>query len=189
MAYLTTFYGSMWSGKTTRLCSFVDRSEKGVLVLSPIWDTRNERSIQHILFGHEKCSCAFLGGNLGFSNFCLKGISTIIIDEVHLFEVFCELEAFIRWIYSYLRWDIEIAVAGVHRNGNRRDLKPFNIWKYFSEIESEAVFCKSLYPCSFCGGSDAEYSIPKSNKDNPVGDHYENVCGKCALNRGYLREL
>jgi len=186
MAYLTTFYGSMWSGKTTRLCSFVDRSKKTVLVLSPIWDTRNERSIQKLLTGNEKCSCSFIGGEtIGFPSFSIKGISTIIVDEVHLFEVFCELEAFIRWIYSYLRWDIEIAVAGVHRNGNSRDLNLFRIWKYLFKIESESVFCRSLYPCAFCGGPDAEYSIPKSKRDNPIGDHYENVCCKCARDKGY----
>lgn len=180
--------GPMWSGKTDQLRELAMELADGntILGIEPIWNTRrssrelaqvasfpvivlsNER--EHGGCGPFKDDVPVVAGGVDWA---IPFADVYAFDEVHLYEVHGQLEAFIRLVFLLPG---TVLLSGLWSDCyNSYDT--FKVWSELVPHLNEVRVMQSRVPCAQCADPDAQYS--KSTGGPKAGDSYVNVCRKC----------
>lgn len=173
---ISILQGSMWSGKTTMLKQLLNKAKTSI-----VFDCCNKRQSDRDL------STAYKVANLKEQQ-DYKGIDLVVFDEVHLTCVFDRKELFMEQLYNANKEARFVVLSGLLYDCYD-DYEYFPIWNMIEEQHKkdiiDTVWLPSLLPCAGCGRKDSTviYTRP-TQKFNElferVGDHYENICMKCA---------
>lgn len=157
------YQGPMWSGKTTALRMHYDLAKAAgltAITLNCPHNTRN--SVRDIV--------DTVGGNPPYD--------VVILDEIHLYN-YNEVKKVVKdypaktYVMAGLEHDF-------YMNGEE-----FSIWEQIlRNLKYESVSLRKTYsyaPCSKCKGLfGVKHSVSTDFSKDKVGDHYTNVCSKCA---------
>jgi len=161
--------GPMWSGKTFQLIKTVNilekKGEKVLCVIPQKSKRENGRGLEEIVIN---TPVVFLKQVRDLKNF----FDLVVFDEIHLYEVFGELEKFLDCFGMFKN----CIVSGLW-NDSYDAYKVFKVWQEIVPFLDGFTCLKSRKPCVKCGGT-AYFSKHTSIKKVCVGDHYVNVCRK-----------
>jgi len=168
--------GPMWAGKTHRILSEI--KDKNYLVFD-IVNTRNSARDLSSLIDHERyCENEDQFWQI-YMNYDL-----IVIDEIHLYQVFKRTDLIIDIVRALNKKNIPFILAGLFFDGYS-DNQPFSIWSSIFPYCDEIAFLDSRIPCKLCGAvKEVFYTMPEKktlNSTEKIGDHYYNVCRTCWL--------
>lgn len=181
--------GPMWSGKTHELIAVAEAGKTAiggsVLGIEPYWNRRRTgRDLTEIAY----FSIMVLGGGQPFTEqahgevvirdsstfeWRLSKADVYALDEVHMYEVYGQLEPFIQLV---LLLPGIVILSGLWSDCYH-GYDTFRVWRELVPHLNELRVLQSRIPCAQCGDPEAQYS--QSTGGPKVGDSYVNVCRLC----------
>jgi thymidine kinase len=178
---ITAFKGPMWSGKTQQLLNICDDYYKQIINFDAV-NTRNSKRDLHILKPEIPRMTTFdellaFGRDKRRTKNAKKKI-LIIVDEVHLYQVFQKAEILLNVLEEIQYQGYNAAIAGIIYDGFK-DCN-FSIWSLVDLYCNSIVMLPSLKACANCKCKEnVWFSLPMSKEK--IGDKYYNLCRNCFL--------
>lgn len=191
--------GTMWSGKTYEL-KLQAGNYKQVFIIDKYNSRNTQRDISNLTIPNSKMVTSLDEVPANDSESCL------LIDEVHLFEVFGATDELHNlWLNS----QIDTYCSGLLLDCYNA-YRIFPIWSTVFASSTEIIYKSSRNPCAICGCSNTNrnpisFTRPKRKEnlsgseflspsvlnlietnsgDSRIGDDYENICYKCSQKGG-----